>query len=88
MKRGMVRSDPMEAIMAKAKSQPKLSGAKPTMRLYSVNGDGPEAFWLQVGAAWPHRDGKGLTIQCDAVPLRGRLVLRTISLREQIEGPS
>jgi hypothetical protein len=31
-----------------------------------------------IGAAWPNKDGLGVSLQCDAVPLQGRLVLRAI----------
>ena len=58
----------------------------PTHRLYRVLGDGDGASWTPIGAAWPHRDGKGLSISCDAVPLTGRIVLRMITPRDQIAG--
>jgi hypothetical protein len=35
-------------------------------------------FWTRIGAAWEHKDGKGLTVQLDLVPVNaGRIVLRT-----------
>ena len=35
------------------------------------------AFWTRIGAAWNHRDGKGLNIETDFVPVGdGRFVLR------------
>jgi len=51
---------------------------KPTHRLYRVVGDGDQAIWTPIGAAWPNKDGKGFNLSCDAVPLQGRLVLRAI----------
>lgn len=62
-----------------AKHQPKSSGSKPTHRLYCVSGEGDDAFWSPIGAAWLHRDGNGFNITCDAIPLQGRLVLRHIT---------
>lgn len=62
------------------KHQPHASGRKPTHRLYSVQGDGEDANWTPIGAAWLHRDGKGFNIHCDTIPLQGRLVLRLTTL--------
>lgn len=61
------------------------SGRKPSHRLYQVIGEGENANWNQIGAAWPNKDGKGFNIACDAVPLSGRMVLREISEREPSE---
>ncbi|MGP0061769.1 MAG: hypothetical protein ACLPID_21090 [Beijerinckiaceae bacterium] len=50
---------------------------KPTLVAYSVKerGEGQKAIWTRIGAAWPHEGGKGFTIQLDAMPLDGRIVL-------------
>ena len=73
--------------MPRIAEQPSLSlGRKPTHRLYRVLGDGQDASWTPIGAAWPNKDGKGFNLTCDAVPLTGRLVLRLIGEREQLEG--
>ncbi len=73
--------------MSRKPQQPCLSiGRKPTHRLYRVLGDGQDANWTPIGAAWPNKDGKGFNLTCDAVPLTGRLVLRFISEREEGEG--
>ena len=42
--------------------------------------------WTQVGAAWPHADGKGFNLMLDVVPLDGRVTLRMPSERD--EAPS
>ena len=41
--------------------------------------DGPDdkAYFNRIGAAFPHKDGEGHTITLDAVPVDGRIVLRT-----------
>jgi hypothetical protein len=33
-------------------------------------------FWTRIGSAWTHKDGKGFTVQLDALPVDGRLTLR------------
>ncbi len=71
--------------MARLNLQPTLIGRKPTHRLYRVLGDGKVAIWTPIGAAWPNKDGLGFSLQCDAVPLHGRLVLRAITGRPDSE---
>ncbi len=68
--------------MTRLNLQPTLIGRKPTHRLYRVLGDGKAAIWTPIGAAWPNKDGLGFSLQCDAVPLQGRLVLRAIIERD------
>ena len=70
--------------MARLNLQPTQSGRKPTHRLYRVLGDGKAASWTPIGAAWPNKDGLGFSLQCDAVPLQGRLVLRAITERTEL----
>ena len=33
-------------------------------------------IWTRVGAAWPHEDGKGFSLQLHCTPLDGRLTIR------------
>jgi len=56
--------------------QPPAQGRKPTHRLYRVVGDGKLATWTPIGAAWPNKDGMGFSIQLDAIPREGRVMLR------------
>lgn len=65
--------------MARLNLQPAQHGRKPTHRLYRVMGDGKGAIWTAIGAAWPNKDGQGFSLQCDAIPLQGRLILRAIT---------
>lgn len=53
---------------------------KPFMLAYTVKpiGDGQKSVWTKLGAAWEHRDGQGFDVQMDAIPVDGRLVLRTV----------
>lgn len=48
---------------------------KPSHIAYAVNGEGKQAFWTQIGAAWPQNHGDGLNIELAAYPLNGRIVL-------------
>ena len=56
-----------------------MSVNKPTLIAYSVKerGQGKRDFWMRVGAAWSfERNGRtGFTIQLDALPIDGRIVL-------------
>ena len=61
------------------------AGRKPTHRLYRVVGDGKAAIWTPIGAAWSNKVGLGFNLQCDAVPLQGRLVLQAIIERNDAE---
>ena len=36
-----------------------------------------QAVWTRVGSAWAHSDGAGFNIQPDAVPIDGKITLRT-----------
>ncbi len=54
-------------------------GRKPDFVAYSVREtrDG-KGHWNKVGAAWQHRDGQGMDIQLESLPLDGRLTLREL----------
>jgi len=43
-----------------------------------ITREGDEPFWLEIGASFEHKDGKGLTIALQAHPLDGRIVLREV----------
>ena len=60
-----------------------LIARRPTHRLYRVLGDGSDAIWTPIGAAWPNKDGLGFNINCDAIPLQGRIVMRFIAARAE-----
>jgi hypothetical protein len=54
-----------------------MSNKKPTLIAYTVKdrGEGQKDIWTRIGAAWPHGSGNGLSIQLDALPIDGRIVL-------------
>jgi hypothetical protein len=45
--------------------------------------EGSKSFWTRIGAAWAHADGKGFTVQLEAVPLDGRISLRVVSEKKE-----
>jgi len=53
-----------------------MSTQKPTLIAYVVKerGKGKKAIWTKIGAAWPHGNGKGLSLELQALPLDGRVV--------------
>ena len=50
---------------------------KPTLYAYAVKDRGrkQKAIWTRIGAAWPHEKGNGFTIELEALPVDGRMVL-------------
>ena len=56
---------------------------RPTHALFMVEGEGDNANWTEIGALWPHADGNGFNLDLKAVPLGGRLVIRTRKAKEQ-----
>jgi hypothetical protein len=55
----------------------KTAGKAPSHIAYHVKEQGQDdSFWTRIGAAWPHKDGKGFSIQIESVPLDGRITLR------------
>jgi hypothetical protein len=57
------------------------TGAKaPSHVAYQVRDTGNgKSYWIRVGAAWSHNDGKGFNVQLESVPLDGRITLRIAS---------
>ena len=51
----------------------------PTHRAYSViKREGQDDYWLNLGLAFPHKDGGGFNIILQAFPLDGKIVCREI----------
>jgi hypothetical protein len=63
--------------------------SRPTHRVYAVTkkeGD-KKARWAEIGAAWPHKDGKGFNLKLDMLPLNGaELVIRQPSAKAATGG--
>jgi hypothetical protein len=64
-------------IMARTTSTAASTEPKtPAFQAYHVTNKGDDSFWTKVGAAWPHRDGKGLSLILSVIPMNGQIVLR------------
>jgi len=51
---------------------------KPSFEAFQVkDGKSGEAYFTRVGAAFAHKDGEGHTVALDAMPMDGRVVLRS-----------
>jgi hypothetical protein len=57
--------------------------ARPAYDAFVVEGDGQEAFWTKIGAAWSHEDGNGFNLQLASMPLTGRVALRIPKSRDK-----
>ena len=58
------------------KDQPQ----QPTHRAYSViKREGQDDYWLNLGLAFPHKDGKGFNIMLQAIPFDAKIVIREIT---------
>ena len=62
------------------------TSAPPTHRLYVVTNNGTSASWREIGAAWPNKDGLGYSLNCAAIPLQGRIVMRVITEKPASKG--
>jgi hypothetical protein len=51
---------------------------QPSHKIYAVTKGAKKNFWQEIGAAWPHSDGKGFSLRLDFLPINGA----EISLRE------
>ena len=68
-------------IMTRTTSAPATEPKQPDFHAWHVTNKGDKGFWTKVGAAWPHRDGKGLSLQLDIMPMNGRIVHRQPSVK-------
>ncbi len=62
-------------------------GSKPTHKVLAVSDrsdsdNGNKSYWTRIGAAWPAKNGRGLSIVLDALPLNGRLVVLEVDDEE------
>lgn len=55
----------------------------PSHGVFVVEGDGDRAFRTKIGSAWAHGDGQGFNVQLSAIPVGGRLIVRTRKDGEQ-----
>ena len=58
-------------------NETKTTANKPAFYAYSVKDrPGKDAIWTKIGAAFPHEDGDGFTVQLEALPVGDKLTLR------------
>jgi hypothetical protein len=63
--------------MSDTKTTTSTGSKAPSHLVYTVRDrEGRKAFWTRIGSAWQHADGKGFSVQLEAVPLDGRITLR------------
>jgi hypothetical protein len=63
--------------MSDSETKQNTESKSPAYIAYHVRGkEGAKGFFTRIGAAWHSKDGKGLNIQIEAVPLSGRITLR------------
>lgn len=56
-----------------------------TVREYKTSDGEVKGRWLEIGAAWVHKDGKGFDVALEALPVDGRLVLRLNEPKDKAE---
>jgi hypothetical protein len=65
-------------------------GDQPSYRAYAVETlkEGTKAAWTEIGAAWPHKDGKGLSVKLRALPVNNHIELREVTERPEGNVPA
>jgi hypothetical protein len=63
-------------IMAGTNTTTATETNAPAFQAWHVTKKGDSSYWTKVGAAWHHRDGKGLSLQLSVIPMNGQIVLR------------
>jgi hypothetical protein len=83
------------AIAADSKPQGKnmttaTTKSRPTHRVYAVikNASNEKSTWLEIGAAWPHRDAKGYGVKLNLIPFsdKAEIVIRAIEPKPAAKG--
>lgn len=46
-------------------------------------GEENKSYFNRIGSVWPHKDGEGFNIQLDALPVDGRITIRSVQDRLQ-----
>lgn len=69
--------------MARTQKPQTAAPKAPDLIAWHVLQKGDKAFWTKVSASWHHKDGKGMTLQLETLPINGRIVLR--EPREPVE---
>jgi hypothetical protein len=57
---------------------------KPSFIAFAVrDGEDNKSYFNRIGAVWPHKDGEGYDVVLEALPVNGRVVLRTFQERAE-----
>lgn len=72
--------------MARTQTTSPTEAKAPDFIAWHVQQKGDKSFWNKVGASWKHKDGKGMTLQLETLPINGRIVLRVPSKNTAEEG--
>lgn len=59
---------------------------RPSHVVSIVEGEGEKTTWTEIGALWPHKDGKGFNLSLKSIPVTGRLVVRIRREKPEPEG--
>lgn len=65
------------------------TSSRPTHRVFAVTrkDKADKGKWHEIGALWPHKDGKGFNLKLDLLPTgNAELVIRAADAAEQAEG--
>lgn len=49
---------------------------QPAFEVLSITGEGDNARFVRIGAAWPAKSGEGFNLQLDALPMTSAVLLR------------
>ena len=64
--------------------------SRPTHRVYAITKRdiSEKGTWLEIGAAWPHRDGKGFGVKLNLIPYSdsAEIVIRAFELKPTAKG--
>lgn len=61
---------------------------RPTHRVYAIEKRGDNSNWTDIGALWPHKDGKGFNLKLSYLPLNGAdIVIREPKPRSNADDP-
>ena len=61
---------------------------QPTHKAFTViKREGKEDYWLDIGVAFPHKDGRGFTVKLQAIPLDAKIVIREITAEDEPQDP-
>lgn len=70
---------PQNQTQAQPAPQTQPPGRKPDYMAYGIQeGNNGKTYANKVGAAWQHKDGEGVQIKLDSVPVNGEISLRTL----------